>query len=332
MKSVRLYLCDSTENAENTLRQTPGSLGNWKGYQFYTNDGDQPCDYLVVFANYSKIIRTTVPLERRIFIAGEPPEMKNYPDTFLNQFGRVISSHESIQHPHARLEQQGYTWFSGIHFEDDGKQTVTRTYDDFQNEPSIQKTNKLSVICSNKHTKAGHKKRFEFVQKLKEALGDEMDLYGKGQNTIANKSDAIRPYQYHITIENGSAPHYWTEKLADCYLDEAYPFYAGCPEVGEYFPREAYTRIDLDDVDGAVKMIHQAIQEDKHLQALPAIREAKQRVLNDYNIFNLITQHIERMKPESVTKSTKQEKLYPRKWFKKGFKTRLQITWKDWRS
>ena len=327
MKAVRLYVSDSPENAANILRQTPRGKGIWKDHQFYINEGDEPYDHLIVFANYSRIIHTSVPKERRIFIAGEPPQMKHYPDSFLAQFGTVISSHESIKHSHAHLEQQGYTWFAGIQFENSDKQTVTRTYDDYQAEAPIQKTKTLSVVCSNKSSKSGHKKRFEFVQKLKEALGDELDLYGKGQNPIANKSDAIRPYQYHITIENGSAPHYWSEKLADCYLDEAYPFYAGCPEIGEYFPDESYTLIDLDDVEGTIEKIRQAIKEGRHLKSQPAIREAKRRVLEEYNMFNLIVGHVETLKTNTITRTT--EKLYPRKWFQKGFKTRLQMTIAD---
>ena len=254
-----------------------------------------------------------MPKEQRIFIAGEPPQMKHYPDNFLAQFGTVISSHTSIQHPNTHIEQQGYTWFAGIQFEDNGKQTVTRSYDDYHSEAPIQKTKTLSVVCSNKHSRSGHKQRFEFVQKLKQALGDELDLYGKGQNPIANKSDAIRPYQYHITIENGSAPHYWSEKLTDCYLDEAYPFYAGCPEIGDYFSQEAYTLIDLDDVEGTIEKIQQAIKENRHLKAQSAIRESKRRVLENYNMFNLITQHIERIELEAITDPAKSAKIYPRK-------------------
>lgn len=331
MKSVRLYLSDAPENAANILRQTPSGKGIWKDQQFYINEGDQPYDTLVVFANYLKIIRTSVPKERRIFIAGEPPQMKHYPDSFLAQFGTVISSHQSIKHPNAHLGQQGYTWFAGIQFKDSGKQTVTRTYDDYLDEAPIKKTKTLSVVCSNKNSKSGHKKRYEFVQTLKTALGDELDLYGKGQNPIANKSDAIRPYQYHITIENGSAPHYWSEKLADCYLDEAYPFYAGCPEIGDYFPEDAYTLIDLNDVTGTIEKIQIAIKENRHLKAQSAIRESKRRVLEEYNMFNLITQHIEQIDSAPVGISTKIEKLYPRKWFQKGLKNRLQMIIPDFR-
>lgn len=327
MTSVRLYITGSTENAQKILRQTPDGLGIWKNTQFYINEGDEPCDYLVVFTHYSKIIRTSVPKERRIFIAGEPPQMKHYPESFLAQFGTVISSHESIQHPNAYIEQQGYIWFSGMQFNDDKTRTITHTYDDYKKEGSIKKTKTLSVICSDKCSKSGHKQRFEFVKNLKEALGDELDLFGKGQNPIPNKSDAIRPYKYHITIENGSAPHYWSEKLADCYLDEAYPFYAGCPEMGDYFPKEAYTRINLDDVEGTIATIRKAIKEDWHSNAQPAIREAKKRVLNDYNMFNLITQHIGRIAATTTTELTKEDKLYPRKYFKKGPKASLKRIW-----
>jgi hypothetical protein len=332
MNSIRLYLSCKPENTYNILRQTPEGKGIWNGHQFYINDGHEPSDTLVVFANSSKIIRTTVPKERRIFIAGEPPEMKFYPDRFLAQFGTIISSHETINHPNAYLKQQGYPWFSGIRFEDNKKQVITRIYDDYKNEAPIKKTKRISVVCSDKSSKPGHKKRFEFVTKLKEALGDEVDLYGTGQNPIANKSDAIRPYQYHIAIENSSAPHYWSEKLADCYLDEAYPFYAGCPEIGEYFPENAFTLINLDNIEGSIKKIRQAIKEDRHLQMLSSIRESKRRVLEEYNIFNVIVQHIEQLEATVPVATKTKHKIYPRKWFHKGLRTRLQMIISDFRS
>lgn len=186
MNAARLYVSNSPENAANILRQTPGGKGIWKDHQFYINEGNEPYDTLVVFANYSKIIRTSVPKEQRIFIAGEPPQMKHYPDNSLAQFGTVISSHTSIQHPNTHIEQQGYTWFAGIQFEDN-----------------------------------------------------------------------------------------------------------------------------------------------RHLKAQSAIRESKRRVLENYNMFNLITQHIERIELEAITDPAKSAKIYPRKWFEKGLKTRLQLALKD---
>lgn len=328
MHTVRLHLPWETNQFPSLFRQTPDGSGVWKNLRFYVNEGPEPCDFLVVFAGQKGIIQEPINKQNTLFIAGEPPAIKRYPEAYLAQFGSVICSDTELDHPNKRLHQQGYPWFCGIRFADSGEKQAVKTYDDFKQDSRIEKTKLLSVVCSDKCSKPGHRKRFEFVKQLKEAFGDELDLYGAGQNPIADKTDAIRPYKYHIAIENSSAPDYWTEKLSDCYLEEAFPFYAGCPNLNRYFPDDAYARIDLDDPAETIRTIRRAMQEDWHQRSLDALRCAKQRVLEQYNLFNLISDHITQTgAPDNSTAS--QFKAYPSKWFSKGILFRLKFTLKS---
>jgi hypothetical protein len=324
MKTVRLYTSAKPEHAQNLLRQTPNSSGVWKDTKFYINDGPEPCDFIVIFGGFSEIIQCPIPKERTLFIIGEPPSIKTYPQKYIAQFGSVICSNPEIKHPNRKTYQQGYPWFCGRQFFESGEQPIVKTYDDFKQEPLIIKTKLLSVVCSDKCSTSGHKQRFEFVSQLKEAFGNEMDLFGFGQNHILDKSDAIRPYKYHIVIENSIAPDYWTEKLADCYLEEAFPFYAGCPNLKRYFPDKAYSLINLDDPEETIRTIRQAIAEDWHKESVKALHKSKQLVLDNYNLFNLITDHITNMGDlETPPKSA--FNLYPSKWFRKGPCYRLKL-------
>ena len=324
MQTVRLHLPWDTDKCPPLFRQTPNGSGNWKGIQFCINEGPTPCDFLVVFAGQKGIIQDTINKENTLFIAGEPPAIKKYPEAYLAQFGSVICSDTELYHPNKRLYQQGYPWFCGIRFTDSGEKQVAKNYDDFKQDTDIKKTKLISVVCSDKCSKPGHRKRFEFVKKLKEAFGDELDLFGNGQNPIADKTDAIRPYKYHIAIENSSAPDYWSEKLSDCYLEEAFPFYSGCPNLHDYFPKDAYVSFDLNNPEATVQQIKCAIAEDRYTQSIKAIQEAKTRVLDDYNLFNLITEHFDRL---SLTNYTAEKPFvaYPSKWFRKGLLYRLKF-------
>jgi len=324
MHTVRLHLPWKTDQTHPLLRQTPGERGIWKNVQFYINEGPEKCDCIVVFAGQHGLIREPLRKENTLFIAGEPPAIKQYSEAYLAQFGSVICSDPKLSHPNKQMYQQGYPWFCGLKFLEDGEKISVKSYDDFKAEKNIEKPKLLSVVCSDKCSKLGHRKRFEFVKKLKEAFGDELDLFGTGQNPIADKTDAIRPYKYHIAIENSSAPDYWSEKLSDCYLEEAFPFYSGCHNLHDYFPKDAYVSIDLDNPEATVQQIKRAIAEDRYTQSIKAIQEAKTRVLDDYNLFNLITEHFDSLSPTNDTA----EKLfvaYPSKWFRKGLLYRLKF-------
>ena len=318
MKSVLIHLPWQYSQHPPLLRQTPEGNGVWKGYRFYIHEAPEVCDYEVVFAGHQGLIQSSVAKRDSLFIAGEPPSIKKYADPYLAQFGGVISSDAEINHPRSILAQQGHPWFCGRKFIASGKGIPVKGYDDYVEESSIPKTKLMSVVCSDKQTRPGHRKRFEFVQRLKAVFGDDLDLFGTGQNLIEDKADAIRPYQYHIAIENSAYPHYWTEKLSDCYLEGAYPFYAGCPNIGDYFSDDAYAAINLDDLDASVEVIRAVIKRDQYQQSIQALHKAKLQVLNEYNFFNVIAEYFDAMSILEDKKKGGRFTAYPSKYFRKG--------------
>ena len=284
---VRLYFNGQNRQPDQILRQTPGSRGAWKDIQFLITEGDEAADFLVVFGSGHSLIQEKISKQNTLFVGSEPPAIKSYPEAYLAQFHSAICSDPNAIHPRIKLSQQGYPWFCGL-----GTDAI-KAYDDYKAEDDIPKSGLISVVCSNKSTKPGHRKRFEFVQRLKEVFGDDLDLYGSGQNFVPDKADAIRPYQYHVVIENSISPHYWSEKLADSYLEGAFPFYSGCPDLDHYFSPDAFRLINIDDLDASVATIRGAIESNLHQTSKQALLMAKHQVLDDYNLFNIISQHIE---------------------------------------
>ena len=109
-------------------------------------------------------------------------------------------------------------------------------------DPKIcEKSKMISMIASNKNMCEGHRLRLEWVDRI----GDQVDLYGRGFNEIADKEEGLCDYMFSIAIENGQYETYFTEKLLDCFATGTIPVYLGAPDIGEHFNKDGI--IDLTD-------------------------------------------------------------------------------------
>jgi hypothetical protein len=114
-----------------------------------------------------------------------------------------------------------------------------------------------------------------------------MHRFGHGVKPIADKWDGLAPYRYSIAIENSQVPHYWTEKIADCFLAGTVPIYWGCPNIEDYFPSDAMIRLESLDPQRVSEQLEAEATLEGYRRRLNALREAKRLVLDDYNLFNL---------------------------------------------
>jgi len=163
-----------------------------------------------------------------------------------------------------------------------------------------EKSRLMSVITSNKAFTQGHRERLQFVEKLKAHFGDQLDLFGRGIRDFDDKWEVLAPYRYHICLENCAQPYYWSEKLADSLLAEAYPFYYGCTNLEQFFPEGGYKWIDIQDPERAIKIIEEAIAQDVATQEATALAEAKRLVLDEHNFFAMVAHHIDQHYTEAA--------------------------------
>ncbi|MDT8447095.1 MAG: glycosyltransferase family 10 [bacterium] len=275
------------------LRQTRRQLGLWGGFQFFNDEEeDRPYDFWVVYGNINRPLQALCPPERLVLVTGEPPSVDYYPPGFTKQFCRVITSHRRIKHPDRHLEQQGLPWHVGRRQENHQSLSYSKDYDELCAIEELPKSKLISVISSNKRLSKGHRARLDFVMKLKDHFGDQIDLFGRGLAEIADKWDALAPYRYHVCIENSAADDYWTEKLSDSYLALSYPLYYGCPNLTHYFEADSFRAIDIHRPDQAIQTIQAALDQDLYGQSLGALQEAKTLVLKEYNLFALLARHL----------------------------------------
>lgn len=258
------------------LRQTPGGKGLWNGVQFKINSFDEPCDILVVLNRFYEDILCEC--RQAWLVVQEPPIAEQFPWVFdgHGDFSRVFSPIRPF-----RGSRKKYTLSHGAlpwH--------VDKTYDELKALRPPEKDRSLSWITTDKKIFPGHMERMAFLKAM-QGSGVEFDLFGRGFAPIADKWDGLAPYGYSLAIENHSGPHYWTEKIADCFLSWTMPIYYGCTNLDDYFPKESFVSIDIKS-PYAIEQIKDVVASDEYMKNRDAIAYARELVLDRYQLFPFI--------------------------------------------
>jgi hypothetical protein len=283
MKTINL----SSVHPNPWSRQFPHSIPEWEGWKFVFNAEEEPYDYLVVFDDLHAPIKPHCPEENILHLATEPPSVHRYDENFLRQFAWVITQNDTLKHSGKILHQPGLTWFIGWQpGETDNSKIMS--FDELEDLFGQPKSRLISVIASNKTFTPEHKARLEFAQKLKEHYGDKIDFYGRGFFPMDDKLDSLKNYRFQVVLENSSHNHYFSEKLTDCVLAGTYPIYYGCPNLHEYFSENSYLRIDIQDFDGSVALIDQAIAENYDKKYRAELLKSRDQTLYEHNLFPML--------------------------------------------
>jgi hypothetical protein len=160
------------------------------------------------------------------------------------------------------------------------------------NLPAPRKRDVLSVVVSRKSVLPGHRRRLEFVRRLTAVLGPRLEIYGRGFREVQDKADAIRPFKYHLVLENTVMPSYWTEKLADAWLGYAFPIVSGPPDLTRWFPADSFLPIDISEPDAAIAAIVRAMADNLFDRRSEQIREARTRLMRDERLCPMIARVI----------------------------------------
>jgi hypothetical protein len=267
----------------------------WQDVRFVINRPSEPCDILVVLNGFYE--RVDVECRETWQIVQEPP-IDVFPWIFKKQksFDKVFSPGCSSKDRNCIPSHGALPWH------------IDMSYDELKRLRPPEKTKYLSAVISNKSVFPGHKKRIAFVNGLGVA-GISTDLYGHGFNPIKNKYDGIAEYRYSLAIENFSGRHYWTEKIADCFLSWTIPIYYGCTNLADYFPRESFFQIDIDDPH-VFQQIKEIIKDDHYAKRREALEEARNLVLDRYQLFPFLVNEVRKSMPG---KEPRKRTYYPYK-------------------
>lgn len=299
-KKIRVKLIGSTP-ASTWLHQFPHDEPVWGECAFVFDRNDPNYDWLLVYDDLparagetKKISREPLacPRAHTLLVTMEPSSVKIYGDAYTRQFGVVLTSQPewALPHPNRIYSQPALHWFYGV-----GRQQ-TVPFDAILGETPENKSRDVSMVYSPKamrHTLHYHRARFmrELVK-----LMPEIETFGRhSTRALDDKADCLRGYRYHVAIENYIGEHHWTEKIADPFLGLSLPFYCGCPNLAEYFPQESFIPIDIRRPEEAAKIIRGAIANREFEKRLPALIEARRRVMFEYNLFAVAAREIARL-------------------------------------
>lgn len=317
--TVKFMAKKLTPAAEPTWRrQLPDGESKWGHCLFVFDQNCRVYDWLVAYDDLSPSLQErfserteplACPAENTILITAEPSSVKSYSSDFCRQFGMIITTQEpwAITHKHIVRTQTAYPWHYGR------SDTGMMPFDQIVNNPPVEKSRLISTVCSSRlgHKHTLHRARFKFTERLEKEL-PEIDRFGKGVRYLNDKAEVLDSYRYHVAIENDSVPDYFTEKLEDPFLGLALPFYFGCTNAADYFPKESFIPIDIFDFEGSINTIRQAIKNNEYEKRLPYIKEARRRVLEEHNIFALLSREIEK-RHNPARKSAAEIKIYSRR-------------------
>lgn len=308
-KNVKVKLINrgSLANEESGFKhQTPHNEAVWGSCSFTFNPLEKDYDWLVIIDEISNIIPNHIellkcPKENTILVTTEPSSITFYGQAFAQQFHYLITNQDEkvLPHPNAIRSQTGNVWFYG------------KDYDEVVSITHPKKTKKLSTVCSNKqqgHTM--HRLRYDFTKKMEREI-PELERFGRGFKWIEKKADALDDYKFHVAIENHIEKNVWTEKLADAFLGFTVPIYCGCPNVYDYFPKDSLIQIDINDMENSIKKIKEIIAtEGEYERRFDAVKEARRRVIEEYNLLAMINKIVENSEEKKVVT---EQKIYSRK-------------------
>lgn len=274
--TIKVYItCNWGEDSRSLIdrykNQTPKNSGLWNSVELVYSQKD--ADFILAMDGIGEKIED---YSKVIFFGREPRHVK------LNMMNKDQCF--GVYHHEIHNSWLAATWWVG------------KSYDELkQMKISPEKTKNLSVIDSGKASLSSHQSRLNVINKLIRKYPGLVDVYGhitvgksgspyKHSLPPKQKDEGLIPYRYNLVIENGSTDYYFSEKLLDPILCWTMPIYWGCKQIDKFFPKGSYVNIDIDDPD-AIEKIIDITKSDYREQNLAAIAEARQLILDKYNLF-----------------------------------------------
>lgn len=277
------------------LTQTPGGKGLWDDIRF-TFDAVDECDGLVMLNNQmKKAVTVTCPREN-VWAIMQEPHMKGHTDWMMEghaAFARVLTHHRPSPDRKYLLSHPADPWH------------VQRTYDQLAGGAMPEKVKPISWIAGNPTDLPGHRRRSEFLEFVRQDGSVDIDYFGRAIRFIEDKWDGLAPYKYSVVIQNSSSSDYWTDVVADSFLSWTVPIYYGCTNLEDYFPADAFIRIDIDQPERSLKTMQSLAKEDDWDRRLPSLEKARDLVLHRHQFFP----HIARLMRQQAVKPGPKEKV-----------------------
>ena len=291
-------------------KQFPTDELVWGDYEFVIGDSCDECDYVVVLDTLAKPLNVKCKEGGAICFPMEAESIKKYSKEYLQQFDAIFSFQDYIlKMPNAKLSIPPFPWMLIYDFYamDD---SVYDNYDYFKTPELNNRLDKFCLFTSNKKMSRGHCDRLHFVEIIKKAVPDLVDIYGNGFNNVDIKYDVMSQYKYCIVIENEKVPYWRTEKLSDAILAGCYPLYYADPKINEQFTGREVEFFDIFDIDKTVSRMKEIVSFNLFQERTDDIINARNKVLQEWNMFPIIASCLDKINVSDNYKSQMIEPLF----------------------
>jgi hypothetical protein len=258
----------SSEMLNYFKRQTYKNDGIWENIIAVSSQFD--ADYIIVQDGSTEKIEN---INKVIFFGREPKHVKLYDWSDKNCYKFYHHEFGTCWLP--------VTWW------------VDLSYDKLKKNV-FNKSKKFSIIDSGKSSLQGHQNRLNLINNYLLKYKNSADLYGWINDKPLpprDKSLGLIDYKYTLAIENGSTDFYFSEKITDSIICETMPIYWGCKKIDKFLPKGSYYQIDIYD-NVVIDKIYEVINSDYREQNLKSLIEAKELILDKYNIWPTIRSSI----------------------------------------
>lgn len=280
VKVCFIYDPESNERfLEIISKMTPGRSGEYKNIKGVTKIED--ADYCVVIDDTTK----NVPLDRTIFLQAHPDELKSLPSK-----------------PHRILCKDEHTF---------GEWWLEADYDTLKSLAPMSKSKKLCCIISDAHNIKGHKDRRIFLEKLCKKYPNKIDVYGRIKPTLDEQNIAkcykgylgpafssttywfgkdtiLSQYEYSLELEALVSKHYFSERIYDALLMWTIPISWGCPNLGDWLPKDSFYSIDIykdGTEDEVINFINRDYGNMRSVMIIDSIAKSRELILDSYQLW-----------------------------------------------
>lgn len=291
-------------------KQFPSEKHVWGDYEFILGDSCDECDIVVILDTLTKPLNVRCKEGGVVCFPMEAESIKKYTKDYLQQFDAIFSFQDYIlKMPNAKLSIPPFPWMLIYDFyaKDD---SVYSKYDYFKTPALDNRLDRFCLFTSNKKMSRGHCDRLFFVEEIKKAIPDLVDVYGSGFNNVDIKYDVMVKYKYCIVIENDKVPYWRTEKLSDAILAGCYPLYYGDPKINEYFSGREVESLNIFDVQNAIARMKKIVSSNLFEERTADIIKARNKVLQEWNMFPIIASCLDQIDVSDTYKSQTIEPLF----------------------
>lgn len=174
-----------------------------------------------------------------------------------------------------------------------------------------RKSKLISCVASSKTISLRHAQRALYLQYLKKNF-PKCDLYGRDVNEIPHLIYGLKDYKYSIAVENSTEPNFFTEKILYCFHSLTVPFYDGCSNIGDFFPKDALIPIDVNHPKESLEIIQDELNngDNNYQNRLDSLKKAREIFYEKFELFGRIYQEVVKLYEREPQKKVELQKIY----------------------